>query len=273
MIVRMEKPAVPVTATERLHQVTTVVVALLFGIVVYQTVTNPSAALTLDWPLQALMLAAAFNTLTAQARQLRWQYVLSAAFFAMAIGGGAHLLSASYSIPFGPFMFGKNAGPATSLPWTVPVLWVVALFNARGVARLILRPWRKMKTYGFWLIGITAALSMVFDVGMDPFLSRLNHYWMWSPTKLPLTWEGAPLINFLGWLFVSLLILAFATPLLIKKQPGQKSVSDYHPLGLWCGAMILFGTAAALHGSWVVTGVDAAAVVAVMVPAIRGGRW
>jgi len=62
--------------------------------------------------------------------------------------------------------------------------------------RLILRPWRKIRSYGFWLIGLTALLTMLFDLAFDPFASRVKHYWLWVPTKFPLTWQGAPLVNF-----------------------------------------------------------------------------
>ena len=74
----------------------------------------------------------------------------------------------------------------------MPLIWVVVILNSRGVARLILRPWRKIRNYGFWLIGLTAALTMLFDLAFDPFASRVKHYWLWVPTKLPLTWQGAP---------------------------------------------------------------------------------
>ena len=85
---------------------------------------------------------------------------------------------------------------------------------------------------------------MLFDLAFDPFASRLHHYWFWTPTKFPVTWQGAPLVNFLGWVAVSLLILAFVTPMLINKRPKGKSSPDYHPLGIWLGAVLLFGLAA-----------------------------
>jgi hypothetical protein len=155
----------------------------------------------------------------------------------------------------------------------VPVIWLVVLFNSRGVGRLILRPWRKLKTYGFWLIGFAAVLSGLFDLGMDPFLSRWQHYWLWAPTKLRVTWEGAPLTAALGWVFVTVLILAFATPVLIKKQPGQRAPSDYHPLVLWAGGMVLFAVVAGRQGLWGAVGLDAVAGAAATVAAIRGARW
>jgi uncharacterized membrane protein len=260
---------------ERLNALAAVPVAVLFLMLLVQVIRFPKGPDQADWLLPCLISLATASTLTALARQLQWQYVLSAAFICALIGSVADTLSLNSGIPFGPFVFGPAAGVRffDRLPWTVPVLWILVLFNSRGVGRLILKPWRKMKTYGFWLIGLTVALSTLFDLGMDPFMGHLQHYWLWSPTKFPLTWMGAPLINFLGWMFVTLLILAFATPVLIKKQPGQRNPSDFHPLVLWVGAMTLFAVAAGRHGLWEATGLDVVAVVAALVAAIRGGRW
>ena len=257
------------------HTLTTILVIGLFGWVLYRTAMGIGEPGTPDGPLLALILLAGINGLTAQARQLSWQYVLPAAGITALIGSVAFATTFYGGIPFGPLIFGPAAGDslAGNLPWSVPIIWIVVLFNSRGVGRLIMRPRRKMKTYGFWLIGLTVGLSLLFDLGMDPFLSRINHYWLWQPTKFNLTWQGAPLINFLGWAVVTLFILAFATPLLIKKQPGQKSQPDYHPLILWLGAMGLFALAAGRHGLWSAVGVDAVIVVAAAVPAIRGARW
>ncbi len=261
--------------SERIHTVATGLVALIFAVILFRLGTGLIRSGESDWELPLLLTLTAASTLTALARQLQWQYVLGAAFIAALVGSIAHTFSLNSGIPFGPFVFGPAAGPQMfdKLPWTVPVIWIVVLFNSRGVGRLILRPWRKIRSYGFWLIGVTVVLSTFFDLGMDPFLAHLLHYWLWSPTKFPVTWEGAPLINFLGWMFVSLQILAFATPVLIKKQPGQKSVADYHPLGIWVGGLLLFAVAAGLHGLWASVAIDAVAVVAATVLAVRGARW
>ena len=226
------------------------------------------------WPEALLILLATVTTITALVRQLPLQNVLLAAFIIALLGGAVHALGATMDIPFGPFIYGAEAGPQLfkTLPWAMPLVWVVAILNSRGVARLILRPWRKIRNYGFWLIGLTAALSMLFDLAFDPPASRVKHYWLWMPTKFPVAWQGAPLVNFLSWAAVSLLMLAIITPVLINKNPARRG-PDYHPLALWLGAMLLFGTVSALHEVWPAVVLDGACAVVAGIFAIRGGRW
>jgi uncharacterized membrane protein len=226
------------------------------------------------WPEALLILLAATGTITALARQLPLQNVLLAAFVIALVGGAVHALGVTMGIPFGPFLFGVEAGPQLfkTLPWAMPFIWVIAVLNSRGVVRLILRPWRKLRSYGFWLIGLTAALTMLFDLAFDPFASRVKHYWLWVPTKFPLTWQGAPLVNFLSWAAVALLMLMLVTPALINKNPARR-VPDYHPLAVWLGAILLFGIVSAKHEMWPAVALDGAMAVLAATFAIRGGRW
>ena len=226
------------------------------------------------WPELLLILLATVTTITALARQLALQNVLLAAFVIALIGGAVQALNAAMEIPFGPLIYGTEAGPQLfkTLPWVLPLIWVVAILNSRGMARLVLRPWRKIRNYGFWLVGLTAALAVLFDLAFDPPASRVKQYWLWMPTKFPVTWQGAPLVNFLSWAAVSLLVLAIITPVLINKNPARRA-PDYHPLAVWLGAMLLFGVVSALHGMWPAVVLDGACAVLAAIFAIRGGRW
>jgi uncharacterized membrane protein len=225
----------------------------------------------------ATIALAAIASVAALRRQLPLQNVMSAALIAAVIGGAAHGLSSSanLSIPFGPIVFKPSAGAKILdfVPWTVPLLWVVAIFNARGVARLILRPWRKVKNYGFWLIGLTAVLATAFDVALEPFAWYVKHFWFWQRTKMAINWEGATLLNFVGWLFVSLLIMMFAGPLFIRKQPGNPSAPEFHPLAVWLGALVLFAAGAAGAGLWWAAAVDMVIAAVTTVFAVRGAKW
>lgn len=225
----------------------------------------------------ALVILAAITTVLALQRQLPLQNVLPAVLAAGVIGGIAHGLSsnANLSMPFGPVAFKPAAGAKIFdfVPWTIPLLWIVAIFNSRGVARLILRPWRKIKNYGFWLMGLTAVLAMAFDMALEPFASYVKHFWYWQRTKIALNWQGTTLLNFFGWLFVSLLIMVIVTPSLIRKQPGSPTAPDIHPLVLWLGALLLFGIGSAGAGLRWAVAADTVIAAVTTVFAVRGAKW
>jgi uncharacterized membrane protein len=227
------------------------------------------------WPDAVLLLLAVAGTIAALARHLPLQNVLYAAFFIGLAGGATDWLDLKTGIPFGAFTPGQNTGLKLfhALPWAMPLVWVLAILNSRGVARLVLRPWRKTRAYGFWLIGVTTALTVLFDLAFDPFASRVRQYWFWEPTKFPLAWQGAPLVNFFGWAVVTLLILAFVTPMLINKNPVHRRPPDFHPLGIWLGGILLFGAGSATLGLWPAVLLDGIIGVVVAVFAVRGARW
>jgi uncharacterized membrane protein len=228
-----------------------------------------------NWPEAFLLLLATASTLTGLTRQLPSQNVLLVSFVIAIIGGVAHSIGARSGIPFGPFMFGTQIGPKifNTLPWAMPLLWIVAVLNSRGVARLILRPWRKTRTYGFWLIGLTALCTMLFDCVLEPFTAHTKHYWIWTAGSLSFTPHGAPLANSIGWFIVTLLILAFATPALINKQLSKRSEPDFYPLAVWLGGILLFTVAAAMNGLLTTAAADAAIGMVTAFFAVRGGRW
>jgi uncharacterized membrane protein len=227
------------------------------------------------WPEAVLLVLVTVSTIAALSRHLPLQNILFAALVIALAGGAVTWLNLKTGIPFGQVILGDNVGPKLlqTLPWAMPVIWVVAILNSRGVARLILRPRRKSRAYGFWLAGLTAGLTMLFDLAFDPFASRVKHYWFWEPTKFPVAWQGAPLVNFAGWAVVTVLILAFVTPMLINKHPLHRRPPDFHPLGVWLGGVLLFGVAAALNRLWAATAADAAIGIVTAVFAVRGARW
>ena len=229
------------------------------------------------WPEAVLVVAGTLTTLVSQTRRLPTQNVILTAVVIALIGGSVQAVGAVTAIPFGPFKYTELAGPRIlgTLAWPIPLLWVIVVLNSRGVARLILRPWRKLRNYGFWLIGITAALTVLFDVALEPFAAVVKHYWLWDPTRLPLTWGGAPVTNFLGWLLAALLILGFATPAMIDKrqQRSPNRPPDYHPLGVWLLAVTLFAVGSATKQLWLATAVCAGLGILVTTFAIRGARW
>jgi uncharacterized membrane protein len=234
------------------------------------------------WPLKIaggldaiLIVAATASTLAGIWRRLPLQNTLLAAFGIAALGGGFSALGARTDLPFGPFVFTSGIGPLIfkTLPWAMPLVWVCVVLNSRGVARLILRPWRKTKAHGYRVIGMTALLVLLFEVAFEPFAVHVKHFWLWQQMRWPLAWQGAPVINFLAWALITVLILLFVTPAMIIKKPRSKTGPDFYPLCLWLGALILFGTGSAVNAIWPPVFVDAGIGIGVAVFAIRGALW
>jgi uncharacterized membrane protein len=256
------------------HLVAFVLFLVLFALVWINTAL-PSEPFGTGQYLEALLLVSTVATILAgMSRQLPAQNVFLAAAIIVILGGGVQTLGALTGIPFGPFLYGERMGPQLfhPLPWSAPWIWVVAILNGRGVARLIMRPWRKMRSYGFWVIGITAILVVLFDLGLEPFATRSRQYWLWNPTKLPIDYYGTPCVNFVAWASVTVLILLVITPSLINKRSG-KGPTNFHPLIVWLLLQFLFASGAASRGLWpaAVTTLIASVIVAVF--AVRGGSW
>jgi uncharacterized membrane protein len=226
------------------------------------------------WPDGLLLVLAGASTLCWVGRQLPGQNVILAASIIAFIGGLVQTIGVLTATPFGPFIYTDNFGPQLfyPLPWAAPVLWVVIVLNSRGVARLILRPWRKIRPYGFWVIGVTVLLVVLFDFGLEPYATHAKRFWLWSPTKFRLDWYSTPWINFFGKAVITLFILAFATPSLINKR-SVKHPPDYEPLAIWLLMNFMFATGATVHQMWPVLVFLVALSVLVTIFAIRGARW
>jgi uncharacterized membrane protein len=226
------------------------------------------------WPEGLFLVLATATTLAWVARQLPGQNVMAASLTIAFIAGAVESIGAVSSIPFGPYLYTGEIGQQLfyPLPWAVPMMWIVMVLISRGVARLILRPWRKVRTYGFWVIGLAVLLVVLLDFGLEPFATRVKHFWLWQATKTPLSWYTAPWVNFLGWAVTTLLILAFATPWLINKK-AVKQPPDYQPLILWLLLNFLFGSGAVAQRLWPAVGLVLVSSIVVSIFAVRGARW
>jgi uncharacterized membrane protein len=231
----------------------------------------------LAWLDALCLVTAAATTIVAQTKRLPTQNVVLSAVLIALVGGAVQYLGATRAhIPFGPIQYLPDAGPriADVLPWLMPLLWVVVILNARGVARLIVRPWRKTRTYGLRIILLTCVLAVAFAFGLEPFAIKVNSYWKWESTQGGLSWHTAPWINFVSWFLTALLIMAFTTPFLMKKRPAR-TPSDFHPLGTWVVMNGLFIAGAFLHRPrlWDVVGLAVITTVVAAVLALRGAHW
>ena len=226
------------------------------------------------WPAGVLLVLAAATVLSSLARQLPAQNVMLASVIIVFIAGTVQTIGALTALPFGPYVYLPAIGQRLfePLPWAVPIIWLVAILCARGVGRLMLRPWRKTRSYGFWLMGITTSLVVLFDFGLEPFATQVKQFWFWTPTRAGLYWYSAPWVNFVGWAATALVILAFTTPSLINKKP-VKHPPDYHSLVVWILVNAFFATAAMTHQLWAASAVVVVHCIAAATLAVRGARW
>ena len=147
---------------------------------------------TLVWAAVIVLLS--LLTMFGMARTQPWQTVI-AAFVWMVLLSGVPLSMASVLV-----------GIRAEFPlWALPVLWTNTVLNSRGVAKLLLRPWRSTKLYGFWLIAGGSVLAALI------FLP-LKADWIW---------------------FAFAALLQFASvPWLIEKKPVVPP-PNFFPLWIW----------------------------------------
>jgi uncharacterized membrane protein len=223
------------------------------------------------WAQGLFLASATATTLVAQARHLPAQNVVVAAVLIAFVGGVVQTVGATTGIPIGAFAHTNKFGPLLfdTLPGLIPLIWVVAIINSRGVARLILRPWQKSKLYGLRLIGLTCLLTVLFDFGLEPFAPKASHSRIWEQPETTFTWYTSPWINLVGWAITTLLILTFATPWFIdKRSVGQRP--DYHSLIVWVSLVLLFATASAARQLWLAAGIHVLAGALATAFALRG---
>ncbi|MCX7722635.1 MAG: carotenoid biosynthesis protein [Verrucomicrobiae bacterium] len=222
------------------------------------------------------VLVAVAATIAAASRSAPAQNVWLAAGVTALLSTGILVLDAALGIPFGKMRYMDAAGPRIFglVPWAMPLVWVAVVLNARGVARLIMRPWRKSQNYGLWVMGVAAFLAASFDLGLEVFASRLGRFWVWETRPGLPTWYGAPVSSVIGWLMGTLLILAFVTPLLINKRgTGSHHRSGVQPLAIWIVLSVMLASVAAVHGLWLGAAVIIASTVVTSALAIYGASW
>jgi uncharacterized membrane protein len=273
---RPKQPLPSVQLFELTIRSATLAMVASFALVLLQTILGKPLPGPVGWPETLLILFTTTSTLLSLSRPLPGAKVLLAAGVIALVGGGVHALGTKTAFPFGPFSYTSDVGPKWFgvIPWWLPAIWIIFVLSARGVARLILRPWRKTKMYGFWVIGLATAFVPVLNLAGEIFATRIATYWVWLPTKFPFTWHNMPWTNSLGWALTTLLLLAFCTPVLINKYPrSRRHRIDYQPLLVWNGLILWFGLSAALNGIWSGAILCAVASVFPTVFAIRGARW
>jgi len=188
-----------------------------------------------QWLACLLVLITAANTLATFSRELPWQNVLAASALITLVSGASEGFAVLAGPPLTRFV-------AAGSNWALPLIWLVAILNARGVARLILRRWRKSTAYGLWLVGLAALLAAFFGIGLRFFCAA----------NLMLQPKSITYLGLIYWAMAAALALVVATPWLIDKRPAEH-LPALQPMITWMLLNFLFASATLLTNSWLVT--------------------
>lgn len=236
---------------------------------------GPSATFGLQtlWFDGAFYSLAVALTLVSMARRLPVQNVAACALIAASAAGLVTAVGARTGMPFGRFEYTFTFAPALLgiQAGVIPLVWTALLLNSRGVAKLMLRPWRREEHYGYWLLGASSGLAVLAGAGHEAFAVQFRHYWIWRGSTPTTDWYGTPWMDFATWLAIAALGLAMATPWLISKRPVQQP-QDFSPLWVWLGLNGYFTVGNLLSGCWWAVALTAVVSAAAALLAYRGSR-
>lgn len=265
-------PVAPAPWAERLHQ---------RGLALFLLTWAASSAFfwidgeprVVAWIDSVLLLSATASSLIALARRLPVQNVVMVAVVIALSAAGMISINAAFGVSFESFTFTDRMGAKLlgTLPWPVPLLWIVIVLNARGVAELILRPWRRTGHYGLWVLGLASGLAVLLNFGLEPFAVKVKGFWIWNSHSSTRHWHTAPWVNFLGWTVTSSMALLFSVPWLINKRPAKEAVA-LHPLLVWSLLNLWLALGHAAHQLWSPVCVTLAGSATVAILAVRGAR-
>ncbi|MFD7700655.1 carotenoid biosynthesis protein [Streptomyces caelestis] len=136
----------------------------------------------------------------------------SALFVVAGLGGLAvEAVGVRTGFPFGSYHYTGSLGPSVAgVPMVVPLAWVMMAWPALEAGRVLAEGRRRAGTRPARVRTAVAggwALAS-WDVFLDPQMIDAGH-WVWSDPRPALPGvEGVPLTNFVGWVAVSVVMVA-----------------------------------------------------------------
>ncbi|MDN3267121.1 carotenoid biosynthesis protein [Streptomyces sp. MA15] len=151
-----------------------------------------------------------------------------ALFVVAGLGGLAvEAVGVRTGFPFGGYHYTGSLGPSVAgVPVVVPLAWVMMAWPALEAGRVLARGRGRARTLPARVrtavIGGWALAS--WDVFLDPQMVDAGH-WIWSDPRPALPGvEGVPLTNFVGWVAVSVVMVAavdVATGHSVRRSAGS----------------------------------------------------
>ncbi len=226
------------------------------------------------WTEGLIPVLASVAVLASLASRLPLQNVLFCGVLVFLTAGMVMAVGAFSGSPLGRFEFTRELGPRllAHVAWPAPFLWLAVVLSARQTARVILRPWRRIKYYGWWLLGVSLGLGLGLSLVLEPFGRRVLGWWQWSAVVTGHThWLGAPVFFPVAVAVFLLVLLLIATPWLIAKRTLGLT-PDYGPVLTWL-ALDVWAVQGAFGGQlWIPSVLGLAVGVVTAVLAWHGGR-
>lgn len=162
------------------------------------------------------------------------------------VGGMSELVGTSTGVPFGAYAYTEWLGPKIlgHVPYLIPPSWfAMSLLSLDLASRLTTRRYER--------IGVAAIFMVLWDVALDPAMSRAFPFWTYPAGGF---YFGMPISNWIGWFGVSLVIvwgyevLGGGLRVTSRHAPLLYALNSLFPLAicalydLW--AALLFGTIA-----------------------------
>lgn len=93
------------------------------------------------------------------------------------------------------------------------LLWLAIVLSVRRLAQFILRPWRRERAYGFWLIGMSAVFTAMFQFGW--------HGLNLDPDAIPIEPDRAAIVAAIRG-GATVVLLTCLVPWFIRKRPVSR---------------------------------------------------
>jgi putative membrane protein len=210
--------AVPVARVRVAYVVWTLVAAAVLAQIAYPLM--PGA-----WRTEVTVASVVIFFVAAVADAARVHGLAGAAVLTGVAGGGglvAEAVGVATGLPFGHYAYTGTLGPELlGVPVVVPLAWVMMAWPALVVARTLV-------ARGPAVAAVGAVALTAWDVFLDPQMVAAGH-WTWFDTApgLPLI-PGIPLTNYIGWLLVSMVIMAILDRTLPRERvPSAPAAALY----------------------------------------------
>lgn len=164
---------------------------------------------------------------------------------AVVVGWTAEELGATYGWFFGSYTYTDVLGPTLGhVPVIIPLMWFALTYTAYVLSNLMVwqtpvddpRPLLQGLTMSF----LAAALVTAYDLGADPYMVFVLEAWIMA--KKDGWWFGETLQGFVGWMFVSfVIVMGFRFSVYNKPPVAPLPVQRKHtivPLVVYAGSMV-----------------------------------